>query len=99
MSDKEVKTACWAPDVKDIQISAQNTLPHSFQITGDTRVWKKKQNSCYTVIVLWNVYILPLRLVEHHERMVIEQKKKKKVSQLGHQVTKGILKKAKMWYN
>lgn len=54
---KEVRTACCkqrAPDVKDIQISAQNTLPQSFHITGDTRVWKKKhqkQNSCNTAIV------------------------------------------------
>lgn len=101
MSDKEVRTACCkqrAPDVKDIQISAQNTLPYSFQITGDTRVWKKKhqkQNSCYTTKVLCSS---PKKRVfstleTGWTSWKNGYKAEKKVSQLEHQVKKGILKK------
>lgn len=42
--DKEVRAVCCqqrAPDVKDIQISAWSTLPHSSQIAGDMSMKEK----------------------------------------------------------
>lgn len=84
MSDKEVRTACCkqgAPDVKDIQISAQNTplfLPNHWRHKSmKEKTPKTKQLLHYksTIVVLRKEYFLPLRLVEHHERMVIKHKK------------------------